>query len=40
LSGYEWTDDDWFAAKKAEASYESPMLIYEVHAGSWQRNGD
>ena len=39
LAGYNWTDGDWFAAKKAEASYERPMLIYEVHAGSWQRNG-
>lgn len=39
LSGYNWTDGDWFAAKTIE-SYESPLLIYEVHAGSWQRNGD
>jgi len=40
LSGFDWTDADYFDEKKAESSYSRPMLIYEVHAGSWQRNGD
>lgn len=40
LSGYEWTDDDWMKRKKRESSYNHPMLIYEVHAGSWQLSGE
>ena len=34
---YEWQDGDWQARKKQGRSYEQPMLIYEVHAGSWRR---
>lgn len=37
LEGYEWQDGEYMEAKKKEASYTKPMLIYEVHAGSWQR---
>ena len=40
LTGYEWTDGDWLDAKNRTSSYTRPMLIYELHAGSWQRNGD
>lgn len=39
LEGYEWQDGEWMEAKKKESSYTRPMLIYEVHAGSWQRAG-
>ena len=39
LEDYDWQDDDWQELKKRQSSYTHPMLIYEVHAGSWQRNG-
>ena len=39
LEGYDWQDDEWQELKKRKSSYSHPMLIYEVHAGSWQRNG-
>ena len=37
LEDYEWQDDEWQELKKRQSSYSHPMLIYEVHAGSWQR---
>jgi len=39
LEDYDWHDDKWQELKKRKSSYSHPMLIYEVHAGSWQRNG-
>lgn len=39
LEDYAWTDDAWQTRKKRQSSYSHPMLIYEVHAGSWRRNG-
>lgn len=36
IDGYHWKDHDWFKNKKKV--YDQPMLIYEVHLGSWQRN--
>jgi len=36
LEGYEWQDEQWRQAKKQPA-YQSPVLIYEVHLGSWRR---
>ena len=39
LEDYDWQDDEWQKLKKRQSSYTRPMLIYEVHAGSWQRNG-
>ena len=38
LGRYEWHDQDWSDRKKKEPSYSHPMLIYEVHAGSWRRD--
>ena len=40
IDGFSWTDNDW--TKKCENTniYESPVNIYEVHLGSWQRNED
>ena len=36
-SGYEWEDQAWLD-KRREADWQhSPMSIYEVHLGSWQR---
>lgn len=34
---YAWQDEAWQEAKRRGASYEKPMLIYEVHLGSWRR---
>ena len=39
LEDYAWQDDEWQELKRRQSSYTHPMLIYEVHAGSWQRNG-
>ncbi len=35
IDGYHWHDDKWHAEKKKP--YEEPLLIYEVHLGSWRR---
>ncbi len=35
LKGYEWHDQKWLYEKKT--TYEEPLLIYEVHLGSWRR---
>lgn len=40
LEGHPWEDGDWQSAKKEISSYEKPMLIYEVHIGSWRRKAD
>lgn len=39
LSGYEWDDADWQLKKRELPAYSSPLLIYEVHAGSWKIKG-
>ncbi|MCG6943192.1 MAG: 1,4-alpha-glucan branching protein GlgB [Thiohalocapsa sp.] len=36
-SGFQWRDDGWLAARKEHDWLHSPMSIYEVHPGSWQR---
>ena len=37
---YEWNDRRWMGAAAKRNPYESPMNIYEVHAGSWRRYED
>lgn len=39
VNRYQWGDDEW-RSRQRTVSYRSPMVIYEVHAGSWQRNSD
>jgi 1,4-alpha-glucan branching enzyme len=39
LEGYEWQDGDW-QANKSNQLQEQPLLIYEVHLGSWRRKED
>jgi 1,4-alpha-glucan branching enzyme len=34
---YQWHDEDWMQLRAAAKPLESPMSIYEVHAGSWVR---
>ena len=40
VDGYRWNDGDWREAQKGKNIYESPVNIYEVHAGSWRRFSD
>jgi 1,4-alpha-glucan branching enzyme len=37
LSGYEWGDAQWMAARARTAPLQAPLAIYEVHFGSWMR---
>ncbi len=36
---YKWNDEEWMNQKNKNI-YESPVNIYEVHAGSWKRYED
>ncbi|MDQ6682902.1 MAG: 1,4-alpha-glucan branching protein GlgB [Chloroflexota bacterium] len=40
LDGFAWTDEAWLQQRAERDPYRSPMAIYEVHLGSWRRNGD
>ena len=40
LDGYKWTDSKWEKDKNKVPVYDSPVNIYEVHAGSWKRYED
>lgn len=40
LSGYEWKDERWKNEQAKKDIYNSPMNIYEVHAGSWKMHED
>jgi 1,4-alpha-glucan branching enzyme len=35
-SRYEWSDDEWIAARAATQWHKAAMSIYEVHIGSWK----
>jgi 1,4-alpha-glucan branching enzyme len=37
LAEFAWRDADWLAARAAHDWQHSPMSIYEVHLGTWQR---
>ncbi len=40
LEGYNWKDKIWQQKKKEGKLQGKPMLIYEVHLGSWRRHED
>lgn len=40
LLGYVWKDRTWQQKKKTGKLQGKPMLIYEVHLGSWRRHED
>lgn len=42
IRNYKWHDKKWETKKRKQAPYDKPMLIYEVHPGSWRRgeNGE
>jgi 1,4-alpha-glucan branching enzyme len=37
IGRYRWDDGEWMRDRAARDPYASPMSIYEVHLGSWQR---
>jgi 1,4-alpha-glucan branching enzyme len=37
-SSYDWNDDAWLEARRAQEPLHRPMSIYEVHLGSWRWN--
>ena len=37
LSGFEWHDAEWMAQRAGRNAHDAPILIYEVHLGSWMR---
>ncbi len=38
IEGYEWHDADWMYTHPK--TYDQPVLIYEMHLGSWRRKGE
>ena len=36
---YEWQDDDWMSRRSAKNNLNAPISVYEVHIGSWKKNG-
>jgi 1,4-alpha-glucan branching enzyme len=39
-STFAWSDGDYLAARANRDPRRTPMTIYEVHLGSWRRDGD
>ncbi len=39
LSGYQWQDQAYQEARQRKSAYSCPMVIYEVHLGSWRTKG-
>ena len=37
---YQWQDNDWLALREEDNWQHSPLSVYELHLGSWQRNED
>jgi 1,4-alpha-glucan branching enzyme len=40
LTAHVWGDEGWMAERGHRDQRRTPMTIYEVHLGSWRRNGD
>ncbi|MEG0912273.1 MAG: 1,4-alpha-glucan branching protein GlgB [Oscillospiraceae bacterium] len=40
LDGYKWSDSSWVKCRDSSDPYHEPMNVYELHAGSWQKNED
>jgi 1,4-alpha-glucan branching enzyme len=36
---YEWHDSEWMRGRRRRNALASPMAIYEIHVGSWRRDG-
>jgi len=39
MTGYTWQDERWMKARSEWDAFRSPVNIYEVHLGSWKREG-
>ena len=39
-SGFKWTDRKWREKRRNTPPYSKPMLIYEMHLGSWRTHAD
>lgn len=37
---YEWSDEDWMEKRWKNNSLNAPISVYEIHLGSWLRQGD
>ncbi len=37
LGGFQWNDQEWMHTRGARQALDAPILIYEVHLGSWMR---
>lgn len=37
---YDWGDDEWMTSRGERQTLQSPISIYELHLGSWQRGED
>jgi len=37
LNRFSWSDSEWMEKRRGRDPYATPMSIYEVHLGSWQR---
>ncbi len=40
IEKYEWNDDIWMAERKKKKFEKEPMVIYEVHLGSFKKDND
>ena len=40
ISDYEWHDADWLAKRAEESTHDKPVIIYELHMGSWRMHED
>jgi 1,4-alpha-glucan branching enzyme len=40
LEGYTWSDAEWMESRKEKLPVDQPILIYEVHLGSWKQRED
>jgi 1,4-alpha-glucan branching enzyme len=38
-SRYVWSDQDWMSARRRRDWLHAPLSVYEVHLGSWRRDG-
>jgi 1,4-alpha-glucan branching enzyme len=37
---YDWTDGEWMKSRHGPNALGAPLAIYEVHLGSWRRDGN
>jgi len=40
LQRYQWSDGEWMESRRSKTWHRSPISIYEVHLGSWQRRAE